>query len=66
MMTTGQIFHVVWYNFQRDMLPCCQVMADGVRWTVVTVFLTRIGHMANLPEKDSKIPAARKQPRYDA
>jgi hypothetical protein len=47
MMTTGQVFRVVWYIFRRDTLARCH-------WrTVVTVFLTRNGHVANLPEKDS-------------
>jgi hypothetical protein len=55
MMTTGQIFRVVWYNFRRDTLARCQVMADGVRRTVVTVSSTKNGHVANLPEKDSKL-----------
>jgi hypothetical protein len=55
MMTTGQIFRVVWYNFRRDTLARCQVMADGVRRTVVTVFSTKNGHVANLPEKDSNL-----------
>ena len=32
MMTTGQIFHIVWYSFRWDLLARCQVMADGMLW----------------------------------
>ena len=51
MMTTGSIFRVVWYNFRWDTLAHCQVMADAL---LCEFFLARNGHVANLPEKDSK------------